>query len=136
MTAPAAELQTAIFAALSGDTSLEALLGGAKIFDHAPANVAFPYLTFGATSLFDWSTATESGTEQLFTIHVWSKGQGKKEMLAIMEAVQTRLNDAAPALGDHHLVNLRLEFAEARHDDDLAVHHGLLRFRAVTEPAA
>ena len=134
MTAPAAELQTAVFAALASDTALAVLLGGPKIYDHAPANVAFPYLTFGSTSIFDWSTGTETGTEQLFTIHVWSKGQGKKETLAIMEAVRARLDDAALTLGEHHLVSLRLEFAEARHDDDLAVHHGLLRFRAVTEP--
>jgi hypothetical protein len=30
---------------------------------------------------------------------------------------------------------MRLEFAEERYDEDLSVHHGLLRFRAVTEPA-
>ncbi|TIP51414.1 MAG: DUF3168 domain-containing protein, partial [Mesorhizobium sp.] len=27
-------------------------------------------------------------------------------------------------------------FAEARYDEDLAVHHGLLRFRALTQEAA
>ena len=29
-----------------------------------------------------------------------------------------------------------IAFAEVRYDEDLAVHHGLLRFRAVTEPDA
>jgi hypothetical protein len=135
MTAPAAELQKAVFEALAADAAVTALLGGGKIFDHAPANVAFPYLTFGRTSIFDWSTGTESGTEQLFTLHVWSKAKGKKETLAIMEAVRALLDDAALELDEHHLVNMRLEFAEARYDEDLSVHHGLLRFRAVTEPA-
>ena len=60
-------------------------LVGTRIFDHAPANVAFPYITFGRTSVYDWSTGTESGTEQLFTLHVWSKAKGKKEVLEIME---------------------------------------------------
>ena len=133
MTAPAAELQKAVFSALTADAALTALLGGQKIFDQAPANAAFPYLTFGRTSIFDWSTGTESGSEQLFTIHVWSKAKGKKETLEIMEAARARLDDAALALAGHHLVNLRLEFAEARYDEDLSVHHGLLRFRAVTE---
>jgi Protein of unknown function (DUF3168) len=133
MTAPAAELQKAIFSSLSGDATLVALLGSARIFDDAPANVAFPYITFGRTSIYDWSTGTESGTEQLFTLHIWSKAKSKKETLDIMEVVRERLNDASLPLDGHQLVNLRLEFAEARHDDDLSVHHGMLRFRAVTE---
>ena len=134
MTAPAAELQKAVFEALGADAAVTALLGAGKIYDHAPANVAFPYITFGRTSIFDWSTGTESGTEQLVTLHVWSKTKGKKETLAIMEAAKALLDDAALELDEHHLVNMRLEFAEERYDDDLSVHHGLLRFRAVTEP--
>lgn len=136
MTAPAAELQKAIFEALSGDAALVGLLGGARIFDHVPANTAFPYLTFGRTSIYDWSTGTESGTEQLFTLHAWSKAKGKKETLEIMEIARARLDAAALPLDGHQLVNLRLEFSEARYDEDLAVHHGLLRFRAVTEALA
>lgn len=136
MTAPAAELQKAIFGALTGDTALVALLGDARVYDHAPANAVFPYVTFGRTSVYDWSTGTESGTEQLFTLHIWSKAKGKKETLEIMELARARLDDQDLALDGHHLVNLRLEFAEARYDEDLSLHHGLLRFRAVTEAAA
>ena len=133
MTAPAAELQKAIFAALNTDAALIGLLGGNRIFDHAPANVGFPYVTFGKTSVYDWSTGTEKGSEHLFTLHVWSKAKGKKEVLDLMEAARARLDDASLALDAHHLVALRLEFAEARFDDDLSVHHGLLRFRALVE---
>ena len=134
MTAPAAELQKAVFTALGGDASVAAAVGS-RIFDHAPANVAFPYIAFGRTSLYDWSTGTESGTEQLFTLHVWSKAKGKKETLDIMEAARAALDDQALDLAGHRLVNMRLEFSEARYDEDLSVYHGLLRFRAVTEPS-
>jgi len=133
MPAPAAELQKAVFEALAGDAALTALVGP-RIHDHAPANVAFPYITFGRTSIFDWSTGTESGSEQLFTLHVWSKAKGKKETLDIMEIARARLDDAELPLDEHQLVDLRHEFAEARYDEDLSVYHGLLRFRAVTEP--
>lgn len=135
MIAAAADLQKAIYAALSGDGALTALLGGIKVFDHAPANVRFPYVTFGMTGVYDWSTDTERGAEQLFTLHVWSKTQGKKEALEIMEAIRARL-DQSLALEAHHLVALRLEYSEARYDEDLLVHHGLLRFRAMTEEDA
>ncbi len=131
----AAELQKSIFEALGANAALAALVG-ARIHDHAPANVAFPYITFGRTSTYDWSTGTESGSEQLFTLHVWSKGKGKKEALEIMELAREALHDGALELDGHRLVNLRLEFSEARYDDRNEAHHGLLRFRAITEPAA
>ncbi|HEY4193855.1 MAG TPA: DUF3168 domain-containing protein [Mesorhizobium sp.] len=136
MISPVADLQKTLFEALAGDNALAALLDGAKIFDHAPADVRFPYITFGRTSVYDWSTDTDSGTEQLFTLHIWSKAKGKKETLDIMEAVRARLDDGSLALDQHHLVSLRFEYAESRYDDDQSVHHGLLRFRAVIEQSA
>ena len=128
----AAELQKAIFEALAANGPL-AVLVGTRVFDHAPANAAFPYITFGGTSVYDWSTGTESGTEQLFTLQVWSKAKGKKEALEIMEIARATLHDAALELEGHKLVNLRLEFSDARYDDRNEAHHGLLRFRAVVE---
>lgn len=132
MTAPGAELQKAIFDALAGDAGIVDVLGD-RIHDHPPAHLQFPYVTFGRTSLYDWSTGTESGTEHLITLHVWSKGKGKKETLEIMDAISALLDHRRLPLDTHHLVDLTLEFAEARHDDDLSVHHGLLRFRALVE---
>jgi hypothetical protein len=135
MTSPAAELQKAVFAALANDVALLGALGGAKIYDDAPAHAGFPYITFGLTSVYDWSTSTETGTEQLFTLHVWSKAHGKAEALKIMEAARAVLDDAALTLDGHHLVSLRFDFADVRFEDDLIVYHGLLRFRALTEAA-
>ena len=134
MTLAAAELQAAIHARLAGDATLATLLGGAKIYDFAPASVAFPYVTFGRTTVYDWSTASEKGTEQILSLNAWSKGQGKKEVLAIVDRLAVLLDDAALTLAGHRLVLLRLEQTEARFDEDIAVHHGLMRFRALTEP--
>ncbi len=130
----AAELQKAIFAALGANAVLAGLVG-TRILDHASANVPFPYITFGRTSVYDWSTGTESGTEQLFTLHVWSRSKGKKEALEIMEQVRETLHDGVLALDGYALVNLRLEFSEARYDERNEAQHGLMRFRAVMEPA-
>jgi hypothetical protein len=134
MASPAVDLQKAIHGLLTADAALVAKLGGQKVFDATPPNAAFPYVSFGRTSIYDWSTGTESGTEQLFTIHVWSKAKGKTETLEIMETIRQLIDAAPPELDDHALVNLQLEFAEVRFDDDISVHHGLLRFRAVMEP--
>ncbi|TIM30873.1 MAG: DUF3168 domain-containing protein [Mesorhizobium sp.] len=136
MAAPAAALQKALFQALDADGSLSAALGGAKLFDHAPENIPFPYVTFGRTSVYDGVTGRENDAEQLFTLHFWSKSEARKEMLDVMDMVSARLQDAALALDEHHRVNLRLEFTEVRYDEDLSACHGLLRFRAVTEENA
>lgn len=135
MNGAVSRLQKAIFDALRGDAAVIALLGTDKVHDRAPPQTAFPYITFGQTSAYDWSTGTENGSEQLITLHVWSKAKGRKETLEIIEAARTRLHDASLPLEGHRLVNLRADYAEARYDEDLAVNHGLLRFRAVTEQA-
>ena len=135
MTAPAAELQKAIFAELGGDAALLAALGGKRIFAEAPPSVAYPYIGFGRTGVYDWSTGGEKDTEQLFTLHIWSKAKGEAETMAIMELARAELADKVLALDGHQSVDLRLEFAEARYDEDLAVHHGLLRFRALATTA-
>jgi hypothetical protein len=133
MAAPAAELQDAIFSALNADAALVAALGGARIYAEIPKNVVSPYVTFGRTSVYDWSTGTELDSEQLFTLHVWSKAKGDAETLGIMEIIGARLADTLMPLAGRDPVRLKPEFFEQRYDEDLAVHHGLLRFRAVAE---
>lgn len=128
------ELQRAVQARLIGDPTLTALLGGmARVYDHAPADVPFPYISHGRTSVHDWSTATERGDEHLFTLNVWSKARGRAEALLIMRRLRALLDDEPLSLASHHLVSLELEFREVRYDDDLSVYHGLMRFRALTE---
>jgi len=135
MASAAIELQKAIFAALQGDATLTGMLGGTKVYDHTKSDIAFPYVTFGRTSFYDWSTGTEIGTEHLFTLHVWSKAKGKKETLDIMQRLEALLHDQPLAMSGFRLVNLRQEFAETRFDEDQSVYHGLIRFRAIVEAA-
>lgn len=130
------DLQQALFLRLKSDASLSALLGGAGLLEQPADNAAFPYVTCGQTSAFDWDTSTENTDDQLITLHVWSKAHGDAETLAIMAAIQARLADAALVIGPRGQTRLSLEFAEARHDEDLLVHHGLLRFRAITKENA
>ena len=104
MTAPAVELQNAVFADLRGDTALLAAVGAERIVAQPSANVAFPYIGFGRSSVYDWSTGTEKDTEQLFTLHVWSKAKGEAETIGIMEIARRpprRQGDGAgqPAVG-------------------------------------
>ncbi|MDY8109113.1 DUF3168 domain-containing protein [Fulvimarina sp. 2208YS6-2-32] len=136
MAHPSSQLQQSIFRVLTGDAALTGLLGGPKVFDRRPERAAFPYLTLGRTAVVDWSTGTEDGSEHILTLHIWARGGGKQETYAIMDRVTETLNDAALPVDGHHLVNLQLQFAEARQEPDSLTYHGILRFRAVTEPLA
>jgi hypothetical protein len=130
----ALELQKAVFAALAGDPALVARLGAGKIHDHAPARLACPYVTFGRFTLSDHSTATESGEQHLMTLHVWSEAGGKREVFEIADLVRRVLDDRSLAVTGQHLALIRFETMEVRFDASASVHHGALRFRAVTEP--
>jgi hypothetical protein len=131
---PAWSLQQSIFAALTADAALTALLGAGRIYDDVPQGSALPYVTLGHATLRDASTATEDGAEHSLTVHVWSGARGKKETHAILAAIRAALHDQPLALTGHRLVNLRHELSEVRRDADGATIHGLARFRAVTEP--
>jgi hypothetical protein len=128
-------LQQSVFAALTANAALTALLGSDRIYDDVPQGAPKPYLTLGQTTVRDWSTGTEEGNEHLVTLHVWSDARGKKEAGEIAEAARSALHDQPLTLVGHRLVNLRHEFSEARRDPDGSTIHAILRFRAVTEPA-
>ena len=128
-------LQRGVYQALAGSLELTTLLGGVRVYDDAPQAAPYPFITLGQSVIRDWSTGSEDGAEHNLTLHVWSRSGGKKQMLEITEAIRAVLHNQPLALADHHLVNLRHEFSEARLDPDGDTFHGIVRYRAVTEPA-
>jgi len=134
MTAASWALQRSIYQALTGSAELTSLLGGERIYSDAPPAAQFPFITFGQTVNLDWSTGTEDGTEHSLTLHVWSRASGSIEVHEIIQVIRMVLHNQALALEDHYLVNLRHEFTEARLDPDGETLHGIVRYRAVTEP--
>ena len=133
-TAASAALRTAVHGALSTSPALIAALGGAKIYDEPPPNAAFPYVTLGEARVADFSSGSDAAAEHQLTLHAWSRQGGQREAHIIAGAVLQALDDAALALADHHLVNLRFSVADIRREADGRTYHALVRFRAVTEP--
>jgi Protein of unknown function (DUF3168) len=128
-------LQRGVYQALAGSVDLTTLLGGVRVYDDAPQAAPYPFITLGQSVVRDWSTGTEDGAEHNLTLHVWSGSGGKKQVLEILEAIRAVLHDQPLMLADHHLVNLRHEFSEARLDPDGDTFHDIVRYCAVTEPA-
>jgi len=128
------QLQQAVYGALSGNAPLAALLGGPRVYDEVPHAAAYPFVTMGQTSSSDFGTATEDGEEHILSLHVWSAAGGRGEAQVLMGAVRDILHNAALTLSGHTLVNLRQQFADIRREADGITIHGLVRYRAVTQP--
>ncbi len=130
-------LRAAIYAALTGDGGLQVLIGNpARVYDDVPAAAIFPFVTLGEGSASDWSTMTERGAEHLITLHVWSHYEGHKEAADILGLMEALLHDAGLSLSGHALVDLSAQGSEILRDPAAAITHGVIRFRAVTEPTS
>lgn len=127
-------LQKAIHAQLVTDPGLVALLAGPRVYDDVPRNPTFPYVSYGASVVRDWSTGTDDGHEHTVTLHGWSRAAGRKPVHELMGAVEAALDQRPLTLDGHRLVSLRHEFTDIRREPDGETWHGLLRLRAVTEP--
>ena len=128
------QLQQAVYAVLTANTDLTALLGGQRVYDEVPHAAAYPFITMGQTSSTDWGSDTSPGEEHILTLHVWSSFGGRSEAQLIMGAIRNVLHTARLTLAGHTLVNLRQQFSDVRREADGTTLHGLVRYRAVTQP--
>lgn len=128
-------LQAAIHAALSADAGVMAALGGEpRIYDHVPRKPNYPYITFGQTTLRDWSTGSDVAEEHTLTLHVWSLAAGRNEVHRIIDALRSALHERDLPIAGHRLINLRHELSEIRRESDGERFFGTVHLRAVTEP--
>jgi hypothetical protein len=130
----ASALQTAIFARLSGDAAVTALVGTTGVTDRRPDGPAAPLVVIAGIDSLDHSTASETGEEHVVTLEVWSEATGHKQAQAIAAALRSALDDAALVLVGHHLVFLFHRDTRLRRDGKSRFHRAEMRFRAVTEP--
>lgn len=134
MTNPGWDLQKAVYQALTTDSALTTMLGAGWLHDAVPQNTDFPYVVIDQMRVNDWSTGTERGSEHIMMLHVWSRYRGKREVYEIADAIRDALHDAALPLDGNDLINLTHQYSDLKQDEDGETWHGVMRFRAVTEP--
>ena len=127
------ELQQAVYGALTGDTTLMAMITG--VHDHVPQETAFPYVTIGEASAVDWRTVGHDGMELTLVLHAWSRERGRREVKLILAEVHRILNDAKLTVPGHVLVWLHFGFSQTMLDNDGATTHGIARYNAITHEA-
>jgi len=124
-------LQIAIFNILSGDSTLDTLIGNNRIYDEVPQGSAYPYVEIGDETTIDNGTKDKDGQEFTQTIHIWSRYRGSKETKEIAERIYTLLHNSAISVTGASFANCRNEFFTILLDDDGLTRHGVMRFRVV-----
>ena len=129
-------LQEAVYAELCASADIQSVLGDPpRIYDAVPRAALFPYAVIGDGQENDFSTATESGSEHILSIQVWSRGQGHREAKQIAKTIRATLDGAALALSGQSLIDIRFQSADYARQADGETWAARLKFRAVTEPA-
>jgi hypothetical protein len=132
-------LQSAVYAALTGDATLDALLDGASdgVFDAIPeASTAQKYVLVGEG--FDTSDGTlgRNGHDVQLTVHCYTedsnKQRGNKTVLDIANRVIAVLDGAALTVSGHTLVTLEMDSAQTLPRDGLW-RHVVIELRAFLE---
>lgn len=128
------ELQRAIYNALTNDAAVQIELGTpARVFDDAPDNAAFPFLTIGETRSRDYQ-GIDGAIEHEVRLYAWSRYAGRREIKRIFSTVYDALHERNLNLPDHHLINMRFVFADVLRRQDGETYQGVARYRALTQP--
>lgn len=130
-------VQTAIYDALSGDTTLASLVVG--VYDNVtqPSDggdgANYPYIVVGESTSNPWDTDTETGFDVVFTIHSWSRYRGMKECKQIQTEVYNILHRGIFSVTGYTLVTCEMLSADVVLDPDGLTRHGTQTFRLLLD---
>lgn len=127
-------VQTAVYGALVANAGVTALIGS-RVYDHVPADAAFPYVVIGETEAEPFDDKTKSGMVQAFGVHTWSRARGAKEAKDVMAAVSAALHRAGLTVTGHELAWIRFTESELMLEDDGLTRHGVQTFEIATQAA-
>ena len=129
-------LAAAIRAAAMADTGVQAVLGDpARLYDDPPADPVFPYVTLGRVEARTSGASLADALEHVLTLHVWSRYGGRAEALDVTGALRGALHDAPLNVEGRRLIFLFVSFTDVFRSGDGRTTHGVVRLRALTEPA-
>jgi hypothetical protein len=129
-------LAASIRAAAMADAAVKAVLGNlARIYDDPPPGVIFPYVTLGRVESRPSDASGVDAVEHAVTLHVWSRHGGRAEALQAISALRGALHNASLTIEGRRLVFLFAQFTDVFRSGDGRTTHGILRLKALTEPA-
>lgn len=128
---PADALQAGIYATLTADTQLKALVTG--IYDGPPEDAELDYVVLGEMTSIPDGTHGGEGRQTVAMIHSWAEAEGMASVNAIGARVVALLWHRHAELGanvtGHHVWRVEHEFSQALVDPQPGVRHRVDRFR-------
>lgn len=125
-------LQAAVYAALTADAQLDAIVSG-RVYDFVPTSAVYPFVSFGPVNAGDWSTFTTDGAETYLTLDFWSRKPGRVQVQAMMARAYAVLHAATLILTGHAVAVMRLDDSRVLRDPDGVTSHGVMRLRVLTQ---
>lgn len=127
----------AIHAALSNNATIQDALGTPpRLYDTAPEDPVFPYLSYGPLRSEDIGGDGVELMSHQVTLHVWSRYAGRAEVLRLLEVIKSILNNKdvlASYIASENLVSASILYSDVLRASDARTQHGLLRLSLLTE---
>ncbi len=119
---------------LSTDLGVQSELGSeARLYDFAPDDPVFPYLTYGSMRSDDISGDDCTLYEHTLSLHIWSRYAGRAEILSAIAAVSHAITKAPLVLASGECVSARVVFTDHFRAPDGRTLHGIVRLIVVTQ---
>lgn len=88
MKSPMNALQKAVYELLT------AAMPTALIYDEVPKGAVFPYISLGEHDEINWGTPLTPGTDNYFSLHVWSQEPGWEEAADLADLILQAMHGA------------------------------------------
>lgn len=119
---------------LSTDLGVQNGLGDPpRLYDSAPEDPVFPYLTYGDLKCEDDSGDGVSRTLHKTSLHVWSRYAGRAEVLGILTQISAALNASPLSLEGGQEAVCVVPYVDVVRAKDGRTLHGLLRLNIYTQ---
>ena len=132
---PSVPLQAGLYALLSGDAALSALVSG--VFDEPPEGKPQAYVVIGSRKqTIPDDTHSRSGRQNIITLDTWTWARstlpGDQIGARLIALLDKRQADLDPLVDGHTVWKLRWEDSLSLDDPDREVRHRMDRFRIHT----
>lgn len=116
-------MQQALYTVITGDTTLMQKITG--VYDEAPADQAFPFITFGAKTATPYKAFQKAGYEVIMLLDAWSLIAAGDIHLSILDDLYRLLDDVPGGLPltTFHSTRCFIENAQSMVDEVVTIRH-------------
>lgn len=128
-------LAQALHLALRADVAVTAQLGDPpRLYDHAPEDPIYPYLTYGA--MREQSQDGDDMQLSAFTLnlHIWSRYGGRSEVLSATQALRSVIERRDLDVTGHKLISANVIYSDIFRAPDGRTLHGIARVSIKLSP--